>query len=156
MGGYEVSRMVTVAAEPERVHALIDDFHEWPAWSPWEGVDPDMERTYSGPEKGVGSRYAWRGNRKAGSGDMTIVSSDAGRVGIELRFLKPVKSESRIDFELVPAGPATAVTWRMTGEQKGLMAVFGRVMPMEKLVGKDFEKGLARLKTVAETPGPTA
>lgn len=150
MGGYDVSRTVTISADAARVHALVDDFHEWPAWSPWEGLDPDLERTYSGPAKGVGSRYAWKGNRKAGAGDMTIVTSDAGAVVIDLHFLKPFRSESRIEFDIAPAGQATGVTWRMTGEQKGLQALFGRIVPMDRLVGKDFERGLLQLKGVAE------
>ena len=150
MSSYEVSRSTYVDAGPTRVHGLVDDFHEWPAWSPWEGIDPDMQRTYSGPDTGVGARYAWRGNRKAGQGSMEITSSAPERVGIELRFLKPWKAVSEIAFELTPSGDGTDVTWRMTGEQQGLMAVMGKVMPMDRLVGKDFEKGLARLKTAAE------
>ncbi|WP_206678316.1 SRPBCC family protein, partial [Salmonella enterica] len=79
----------TVAAAPERVHALIDDFREWQQWSPWEGLDPDLDRTYSGPSRGVGSHYAWRGNKKAGQGRMEITESTPSRVAVDLHFLEP-------------------------------------------------------------------
>jgi hypothetical protein len=149
MGTFEVVRSTTVGAPPNAVHALVDDFHEWRAWSPWQDLDPELRSTYSGAESGVGAHYAWEGNRKAGRGSMEITSSTPDSIGIALAFLKPFKSENRIDFSLVPAGEGTTVTWRMRGEQKGLMALLGKLMPMDKLVGKDFERGLARMKTSA-------
>jgi hypothetical protein len=133
------------------VHGLIDDFHQWRQWSPWEDLDPDLKREYSGAESGAGSRYAWEGNRKAGKGQMEMVDSTPERVGVKLTFEKPFKASNDVAFELAPAGDGTEVTWRMTGEHKGLAGVFGRVMGMDRLVGKDFEKGLARLKTAAES-----
>jgi hypothetical protein len=152
MADFEVTRSATIAASPERLHGLIDDFHEWRAWSPWEDIDPDMRREYSGPDSGAGARYAWEGNRKAGRGSMEIVSSTRERVELRLVFEKPWKATNRVDFELVPAGGGTTeVTWRMTGTQKGFAALLGKVYPMDRMVGKDFEKGLARLKSAAES-----
>lgn len=150
MSHFDIARSTTIRAAPTRVHALVNDFHEWPAWSPWEDVDPDLRRTYTGPPAGVGARYAWQGNRKAGRGSMEITSSTPAQVGIRLSFLKPWKATNQITFELNPTGSGTAVTWRMTGEQKGVSGLFMRVFNMDKLVGRDFEKGLARLKSVAE------
>ncbi len=150
MSRFEVTRSTKVDAPPARVHALVNDFHQWTVWSPWEGVDPAMRRTYSGPDAGVGARYAWAGNRKAGAGSMTITSSAPERIGVELAFTKPWKTTNQVDFLIVPAGSATDVTWRMTGEQKGLAALFGKIYPMDKLVGGDFERGLAQLKAAAE------
>jgi hypothetical protein len=150
MSTYEVTRSVTIAADPAHVHGLIDDFHQWPRWSPWEDLDPDLQRTYAGAESGVGAHYAWRGNRRAGEGSMQITSSTPERVAVALTFLKPWKATNDIVFALDPTVDGTGVTWTMRGEQKGLMAVVGRVVPMDRLVGKDFEKGLARLKAVAE------
>ena len=150
MSHFEIARSVTVQAEPARIHGLVDDFHQWTAWSPWEDLDPAMRRSYSGPDAGVGARYEWSGNRKAGRGSMEITSSTPGTIGLRLAFLKPFKATNDVEFTLVPAGTATEVTWRMKGEQTGLAAVFARFVPMDKLVGKDFEKGLARLKAVAE------
>lgn len=153
MGSFEVVRTATVHAPASRVHALVNDFHEWPAWSPWEDVDPDLHRTHSGSAAGPGAHYAWRGNRKAGSGSMEITSSTPRAVGIALEFLKPFKATNYLEFSFEQSGEATKVTWRMTGVQTGVMAIFGKVMPMDRLVGKDFEKGLARLRSVAESHG---
>ena len=150
MSSFEVSRGTSIDADPARVHGLIDDFHEWIKWSPWEEVDPNLERTYGGAEKGVGATYAWKGNRKAGQGSMEITGSAPERIDIGLTFLKPFKADNNISFAMVPAGGGTEVTWTMSGEQKGLAALFGRFVSMDKLVGKDFEKGLAQLKTAAE------
>jgi len=150
MSSYTVERSITINVPAPRVHGLVDDFRHWTEWSPWEDLDPDLERTYSGPDQGVGAHYAWSGNRKAGVGSMEIMSSTPTEIVIALAFLKPFKSTSTTLFELDEAGEKTAVTWRMTGEQTGLMSVFGRFMNMDKLIGPDFEKGLARLKSAAE------
>jgi hypothetical protein len=145
MSGYTVVRSTQVAAAPATLHALVDDFHEWRAWSPWEDVDPDLERTYSGPERGVGAHYAWRGNRKAGQGAMEITASAPERIEVRLVFLKPFAATNDVWFDLVPSDGGTAVEWGMRGEQQGFWGFVGRFMNM------DFEKGLARLKAAAES-----
>jgi hypothetical protein len=150
MGSYEVARTTTIAADPARIHALVDDLHQWTQWSPWEGLDPDLQRTYTGPGRGVGAHYAWQGNRKAGQGHMEITGSTPERIDVDLVFMKPFDSASKVAFLLVPVAAGTEVTWRMTGEQKGLWGVLGKVVPMDRLIGKDFEKGLAGLKAAAE------
>ncbi len=150
MSAFEVVRRTHIAADPALVHDLISDFHKWREWSPWEDVDPDLERDYSGSDSGVGSHYAWSGNRKAGRGRMAITDSNPHQVGIALHFEKPFKADHQIRFELTPANAGTDVAWVMTGEQKGLAALFGKLVSMDKLVGGDFEKGLSRLKAAAE------
>jgi hypothetical protein len=150
MSTYEVVRSTTIAADPALVHRLVNDFHEWPKWSPWEDLDPGMERTHSGAASGVGAHYAWKGNRRAGEGSMEIRSSTPEQVALTVSFLKPWKATNDIVLSLAPSGDGTDVTWTLRGEQKGLMSVVGRVVPMDRLVGKDFEKGLARLKATAE------
>ena len=151
MGDFEVVRSTTVATPPERVHGLLDDFHQWRQWSPWEDVDPNLRREYSGADAGVGARYAWEGNRRAGKGNMEIVGDQPERVEVRLQFEKPWKATNRVVFELVPAGEGTTtVNWRMLGTTSGFAALFSKVVPMDKMVGKDFEKGLARLKSAAE------
>jgi uncharacterized protein YndB with AHSA1/START domain len=151
MGDFEVVRSTTIAAPRERVHGLIDDFHAWRSWSPWEDVDPDLRRDYSGAESGVGARYAWEGNRKAGKGNMEITSSEPEEIDVRLAFEKPWKATNKVAFELAPSGDAaTNVTWRMTGTTKGFAALFSKVVSMDRMVGKDFEKGLARMKSAAE------
>jgi hypothetical protein len=153
MSTFEVSRSTTIQAPAADVHALINDFREWTRWSPWEDVDPDLQRTYTGPESGVGASYAWQGNRRAGQGSMVITSSTPEQIGLQLAFLKPWKATNDVTFTLRPTGSGTEVTWSMSGEQKGVAAFFGKLVSMDKLVGKDFEKGLARLKANAEPAG---
>jgi hypothetical protein len=151
VGAYEVSRSTVVDADPARLHTLLEDFHAWVRWSPWEGTDPALQRTYTGAESGPGAHYAWSGNRKAGKGSMEITASSPEAVAIDLEFLKPFRSTSKVRFDLVHDGDATRVTWTMSGTQAGLMGVLGKVYPMDRLIGPDFERGLAQLKTAAET-----
>ena len=149
---YTVQRSTTVQAPPRRLFEQVEDFHRWPAWSPWEGLDPAMQRTYGGPAKGAGSTYAWSGNRKAGQGRMEITRSSPEDVEVALDFLKPFKSSSVTTFTFAPEGDGTRVTWTMAGPRTLAVKVMGIFTSMDKLVGKDFEKGLARLKAVAEQP----
>ncbi len=152
---FEVERSTRIDAPPERVHALIDDFHEWQAWSPWEALDPKLQRRHSGPPSGEGARYAWMGNRKAGQGAMEITSSQPDEIGVRLEFLKPWKATNQVTFTLTPVGSrngakATDVQWRMVGESTVLTKAFSRLFGMEKMIGTDFERGLAKLKRLAE------
>jgi hypothetical protein len=148
---YTVTRSTTVHAEPARVYEQVEDFHHWPSWSPWEELDPDMERTYSGPERGIGSVYAWSGNRKAGEGRMEIARAhEPTEVQIDLHFIKPFKSSSVTTFSFAPEGDGTKVTWTMTGARTLGIKVMSIFKSMDKLVGPDFEKGLAKLKRVSE------
>jgi hypothetical protein len=150
---YTVERSTVVDAEPARLFAEVEDFRRWPAWSPWEDIDPDMTRSYSGAEKGLGAVYTWSGNRKAGEGRMEITRTDEPtRVVVDLQFLKPFKSSSVTTFTFAPAGDGTRVTWTMAGPRTLAIRLMGVFTSMDKLVGTDFEKGLQRLKTLAETP----
>lgn len=115
-----------------------------------EGLDPAMHREITGPQTGVGARSAWRGNRKAGRGAMQIIRDDPDQVEILVVFEKPFPSRSTSSFLLRPAGDATEVEWQMVGEQNRLMRVLSPVLSMDRLLGKDLEKGLAQLKTVAQ------
>ena len=150
MTDFSMSRSTTVDAPADRVHGLVDDFHHWPQWSPWEGLDPAMERTYAGPPSGVGSVYRWSGNRKAGQGAMEIVESTPARVAIDLQFLKPFKARNLTTFELEQVGGGhTRVVWTMSGRRNPVMALAGRLF-FDRAVGKDFDRGLASLKAAAE------
>ena len=148
---YEVVRQAKVMAAPDAIFDQLEDFHRWPAWSPWESIDPDMVRTYEGQGLGVGAAYGWKGNRKAGEGRMEVIESHRpSSIRIALTFVKPFKSKNTIDFSLVREGDATLVTWTMTGPKTLMTRVMGIFTSMDKLVGPDFEKGLAQLKAVVE------
>ena len=148
---FVVERRTSIASPAAAVFAELVDFRRWEAWSPWEGIDPSLRRTYSGPDSGVGAAYAWEGNRKVGSGRMEItgVETDAA-VDIRIDFLKPFKATNQVRITLTPAGDTTAVTWTMTGRKTLITKIMGVFMSMDKMIGKDFEKGLAQLKSLVE------
>jgi uncharacterized protein YndB with AHSA1/START domain len=147
---FEVTRETTIPATRAAVYALLVDFHRWREWSPWEDLDPSLTRTYSGPDAGVGAVYEWIGNRKAGAGRMEITDAvEPSKVQIALQFLKPFKSSSTTTFELVERDGDTHLTWRMVGPKTFMTRFMGVFMSMDKMVGKDFEKGLAKLKHAA-------
>lgn len=147
---YEVRRHVHVDAPPDEVRPMLTDFHAWQAWSPWEDVDPSMERTYTGPDHGEGATYAWSGNRKAGSGRMTVTDVDDGQVVIDLVFTKPLKAHNTCRFLLAEADGGTDVDWVMSGDRTFLTRVMEVFTSMDKFMGPDFERGLARLKATVE------
>jgi hypothetical protein len=124
---FTITRSTSVAADPSVVHRLVDDFHEWAKWSPWEDLDPDLQRTYSGPDSGPGARYAWKGNRKAGEGSMEITGSAPDVVDIDLRFLQPWQATNQVRIQLVPTATGTDVTWTMHGEHAGMMGMMSRL-----------------------------
>jgi len=148
---FHVQRAARIQAPPERVFALIDDFHAWGAWSPWEKIDPALQRSYSGAPSGEGAAYAWEGNRNIGKGRMRIVESDPpSRIAIELDFLEPFEAHNTAVFTLVGEGDATDVTWAMDGENTYLSKLIGLFFDMDGMIGGNFETGLANLKAEAE------
>ena len=149
---YHVTRTATIAAAPAAVFAQVNDLRRWEAWSPWEKLDPAMKRTFTGPESGKDASYAWAGSDKVGEGRMTITESDPdSRIGIRLDFIKPFEETCQVGFAFVPEGEATNVTWTMDGNHSYVSKVMCVFMDMEKMIGTDYEKGLAQLKTVAES-----
>jgi hypothetical protein len=149
MASFSLARSIRIEAAPGRVHPLLDDFREWQKWSPWEGLDPDMSREYTGPDHGVGSTYRWSGNKKAGEGEMQIKESTPASVAVDLEFLKPFKATNLTTFTLTPVGDATEVTWTMTGRRGAIMSAMGKLF-FDKAIAGDFDRGLAALKREAE------
>jgi len=148
---YRVSRSTTIAAPAPVVFAQVNDFHKWSAWSPWEKIDPAMKRTYEGPPAGVGASYAWVGTREVGEGRMTIVESRPGDlIHVKLEFVKPFAGTSVAEFSFKPDGERTLVTWSMTGDKNFIAKAIHLVMSMDRMIGDQFDKGLAAMKTVAE------
>jgi len=148
---FRVQRTTSINAPPDRIFPLINDFHSWPSWSPWENLDPAMKRTHSGSPNGKGAVYEWEGNKKVGSGRMEIMeSTPASKIVTKLDFLKPFEAHNTAEYTLTPKGGATDVSWVMHGPSPFFSKVMQVFVSMDKLVGKDFEKGLANLKSVAE------
>jgi hypothetical protein len=148
---FRVQRTIAIKAAPEKIQPLISDFHNWPAWSPWEKLDPAMKRTYSGAPKDQGAVYAWEGDDKVGAGRMAITGvAQPTKVDIKLDFLKPFESHCLTEFTLEPKGELTTVTWTMSGPSNFMTKLMGLAVSMDKMIGKDFETGLANLKAVAE------
>ncbi|WP_338864422.1 SRPBCC family protein [Myxococcus stipitatus] len=147
---FHISRSRPIQAPPEVVHALINNFSKWPQWSPYEKVDPNLQRTYDGPAEGVGAGYAWKGNKNIGAGRMTIVASNPGeRVTIRLEFIEPFAAVNQAEFILAPGTTTTHVTWSMSGPNTFLGKAMMGFGLMESFVGKQLEQGLTDLDTAA-------
>jgi uncharacterized protein YndB with AHSA1/START domain len=148
---FTVKRVASIQATPEKIFSLINDFNRWPAWSPWEKKDPAMKRTLSAATSGKGATYAWEGNREVGQGSMEIAESvPSSKVAIKLDFVKPFQAHNQVEFALEPRGDATDVTWTMQGPTPYLAKVIHVFVDMDRMVGRDFEAGLANLKAAAE------
>jgi len=147
---FRLERSVTIKAPPAKAFALINDFHRWTAWSPWEHMDADLQRTYSGPASGVGAVYNWEG-KKTGVGRMEILeSSPASLIKIKLDFFKPFEAHNTAEFTLLSKGDSTTVTWAMYGPSPFMSKLMGIFFSIDKMVGKDFEAGLEKMKAAAE------
>lgn len=148
---FRVERSVAIKAAPEKIFPHLTDFQAWSAWSPWEKKDPDLKRTFSEPPRGPGAHYHWVGNREVGEGRMEITEAAApSNVRIRLEFVKPFEAHNMVDFTLKPQGETTLVRWTMQGHQPFIAKLFGLFVSMDRMVGKEFEAGLAALKAVAE------
>lgn len=148
---FTVQRSAAINAPPAKVMGYLNDFHQWEAWSPWEKLDPNMQRTFAGAASGQGAVYGWSGNDEVGQGRMEIVENAVPtHLAIKLDFIKPFESSNRTEFKLQPQGDSTLVTWTMSGPSQFVTKLMSVFVSMDKMIGKDFEKGLAQLKQVAE------
>jgi len=149
---FSVERSATMAAPQADVFAQVNDPHKWDAWSPWAKLDPEAKISLEGPESGQGAAMTWSGNDKVGEGKMTVVESRPNdAVKLKVDFVKPFEGTSNSEFGFKPDGDQTAVTWTMSGHHNFLEKAFCLVMNGKKMIGNDMDKGLAQLKTVAET-----
>ena len=148
---FSVQRATTVKAPPEKIFSLINDFHQWGAWSPYENKDPAMKRSYGGAASGEGAVHAWEGNKNVGSGRMEILDSSApSKIVIKLDFSAPFEAHNTAEFTMLPQGDATNVTWLMHGPLPYIGKIMHVFINMDRMVGKDFEIGLANLKRLTE------
>ncbi|NHZ89047.1 polyketide cyclase [Massilia sp. CCM 8733] len=148
---FSVTRSVAIQAPPEKILGLVGDFRQWQSWSPWERLDPSMQRVHSGAPSGKGALYAWTGNDDVGAGRMEIIEfAPPAKVVIKLDFIKPFETSNMTEFTLVPKDGQTQVSWTMSGPMPFISKVMSVFMSMDRIIGKDFDKGLANLKAVAE------
>ena len=148
---FNVKRSVKIKAPPAKVFAMIDDFHQWGAWSPWEKLDPAMSRTFSGSASGQGAIYTWKGNSDVGEGRMEILqSTPPSNLSIKLDFISPYEGHNTAEFTLASQGDMTSVTWYMFGPMPFISKLMSVFVSMDTLIGKDFDAGLANLKVAAE------
>jgi uncharacterized protein YndB with AHSA1/START domain len=148
---FGVRREIDIKAPPEKIFALINDFHQWGSWSPWENKDPAMQRNFSGAASGKGAVYSWEGNKNVGSGRMEIIGAAApDKIVIKLDFLKPFEAHNTAEFTMQPLGNVSHVTWLMHGPANFMVKIMHVFMNMDKMVGKDFATGLDNLKRLTE------
>jgi uncharacterized protein YndB with AHSA1/START domain len=148
---FSVERAIDIAAPAERVFPLINDFHQWVSWSPWENRDPALKRSYEGPASGQGAVYGWEGNKNVGSGRMEILEAQApSKILIKLDFLKPFEAHNTAEFTMLPQGAGTRLTWVMRGPAPFISKLMQVFMSFDRMIGKDFEIGLSNLKKLAE------
>jgi hypothetical protein len=153
---FRVARKTTIAAPPEAIYPYVDDFHNWSKWSPWEKLDPKMNRDFGGSPSGPGATYGWTGNNEVGEGKMTIIDAHPNQqVRIKLEFIKPFESTNTAIYDLQPTTGGTEVTWAMEGPNSFVGKLFSVFADMDSMIGKDFESGLANLKRVSES-GPAS
>lgn len=148
---FQVQRSISINASPDKIFPLINDFHHWPSWSPWEKLDVAMKKTHSGAASGVGAIYEWDGNNKVGAGRMEITAiAVPSKVAIKLDFVRPFEGHNTAEFTLEGKGEATNVTWVMRGPSPFIAKIMGVFVSMDSMIGKDFDAGLANMKAVAE------
>ena len=148
---FRVARSATISAPPPAVFAQVNDFHKWEAWNPWGKIDPAMKQTYEGAPAGVGAIYTWVGNKNVGEGRMTLTESrPSDLIRIKLEFFKPFAGTNIAEFTFKPAGNQTAVTWSMAGKNNFMAKAIHLFMNMDKMIGGQFETGLAQMKLIVE------
>jgi hypothetical protein len=148
---FSVEREIDIAAPADRIFPRINDFHQWVSWSPWENKDPAMKRSYDGPASGKGAVYGWEGNKNVGSGRMEILEAQApSKILIKLDFLKPFEAHNTAEFTMLPQGASTRLIWVMRGPAPFMSKLMQVFMNLDRMIGKDFEAGLANLKKLAE------
>jgi uncharacterized protein YndB with AHSA1/START domain len=153
---YRVERSTTINAPAEAVFNQVNDFHNWNAWSPWAKLDPNAKNTFDGAASGVGAVFKWSGNDEVGEGSMTLLESrPQERIQIRLVFIRPFEDTADVEFKFQPQGEQTMVTWTMSGKHDFVTKIICYFMNMDKMLGSDFEKGLASLKATAESPPPS-
>lgn len=149
---FRIERAIAIAAPAGALFPRLNDLRQLHEWSPWKEKDPNAAYTFEGPATGVGSSQSWSGNSEVGAGKQTIVESRPDElVRLKLEFFKPMAGVCDVTFTLKPEGGATRVTWTMTGENNFIGKVFCLFVNQDRMIGGEFEKGLATLKRISES-----
>ncbi len=150
---FRVSRSATIAAPPAAVFEQVNNLQKWNDWSPWAKLDPNAKNTFEGPTSGTGAKFHWDGDSNVGAGTMTIVGSKPNEnVKLKLDFIRPFEGTSDVEFTLKPDGDRTHVTWAMSGKNNFMAKAISLVMDCEKMVGDQYDQGLANIKAIVEKP----
>lgn len=153
---FSISRSVSINASPAKVYGIASNFQNWSKWNPWAAQDPSMKTTFEGPQSGSGAILSWSGNDKVGEGRMTITDAKPNEsVSIKLEFIKPWTTTNQVDYAIKAESEGCSFSWTMSGKHQFIGKAISLLMNMDKMVGADFERGLASLKALAETPDPT-
>ncbi|EKO16429.1 MULTISPECIES: SRPBCC family protein [Leptospira] len=148
---FRFERTLSIKAQPEKIFTFVNDYHNWPSWSPWEKLDPGMKRSYSGASIGLGSVYEWEGNSEVGKGRMEIIESNSpSNIKMKLDFISPFEAHNTAEFTFVAKDGKTNVTWAMYGPNAFISKLMGLFWDMDQMIGKDFETGLNNIKTIVE------
>lgn len=150
---FRVTRTIVTHAQPFAVFSTVSDLQRWNDWSPWAKLDPDAKYAFEGPTAGVGAVFKWSGNKNVGEGKMTITETQSpGLVRIKLEFLRPFKAVNDVEFSFRPETSGTLVSWSMYGKNTFISKAMNLVMNCDKMVGGQFEQGLASLRDIVEKP----
>lgn len=149
---FRITRTITITAPAADIFSQVNDFHNWQAWDPWAKLDPEAKNSFEGPTAGNGAILRWAGNNEVGEGSMTLTESRPNDlIRIKLDFLKPFAATNTTEFTFKTEGNQTTVTWSMFGQRNFISKAFGLFMDCEKMVGGQFEQGLAQMKSVVES-----
>jgi hypothetical protein len=150
-GEFRVARSAAMSAPPSAIFAQVNDFHKWEAWSPWAKLDPDAKNSFEGPAAGKGATFRWDGDKNVGAGSMKITESRPSElIRIQLDFIRPFVGTNDVEFTFTPQGDQTDVTWSMAGKNNFLSKAIGLVFDCEKMIGENYEQGLAKIKSIVE------
>lgn len=148
---FRVERSAAINAPASRIFSQVNNLHGWDAWSPWAKIDPDAKVTFEGPLSGIGAKMSWDGNRDVGQGSMKITESKpASRIVLQLDFIRPMEGTNTVEFTFKPEGNHTLVSWSMSGKSNFIGKAVGLIFNCQKMIGEQYEKGLANLKAVSE------
>jgi hypothetical protein len=151
---YLIKRDITINAKPEAIYTYLSNMKNADTWMPWSEIDSQIKTTYSGPADGVGSISSWDSPGQMGTGQAEVITANINQsVKVKITYTKPMQMSQDSEFLLTPDGENTKMTWSVTGKNSFVMRFMCTLMfrDMDTFVGAMFERGLIKLKAMAET-----